>query len=83
MKLLPKIRYNKLTERLKGHEKPTITQEESYEYARGHVRIIDSKPVETKELARKNRKGKVGSSEVITEKPAVGFIPSKKVLLWV
>ena len=47
-------------------------------HAKEYVRIIDSKPVETKELARKNRKEKKGSSEIITGKPAVGFIPSKK-----
>ncbi len=80
MKLFPKIRYNKLTERLNRHEKLLfLAQEELFrKHAREYVRIIDSKPVETKELARKNRKGKVGSSEVISEKPAVGFIPSKK-----
>jgi len=47
-------------------------------HAKEYVRIMDSKPVETKELARKNRKEKRGSSEIITEKPAVGFVPSKK-----
>ena len=80
MKLFPKIRYNKLTERLNRHEKLLLlAQEELFrKHAKEYVRIIDSKPVETKELARKNRKEKKGSSEIITEKPAVGFIPSKK-----
>ena len=56
-----------------------LAQEKLFKnHAREYVRIIDSKPVETKELARKNRKGKVGSSEIITGKPAVGFVPSKK-----
>ena len=80
MKLSPKIKYNKLTERLNRHEKLLLlAQEELFrKHAKEYVRIIDSKPVPTKELARKNRKEKRGSSEIITEKPAVGFIPSKK-----
>ena len=80
MKLFPKIRYNKLTERLNRHEKLLLlAQEELFKnHAKEYVRIMDSKPVETKELARKNRKEKRGSSEIITEKPAVGFVPSKK-----
>ncbi|WP_225807869.1 IS982 family transposase [Thermococcus bergensis] len=80
MKLFPKIRYNKLTERLNRHEKLLLlAQEELFKkHAREYVRILDSKPIQTKELARKNRKDKEGSSEVISEKPAVGFVPSKK-----
>ncbi|NJE12222.1 IS982 family transposase [Thermococcus sp. LS2] len=80
MKLFPKIRYNKLTERLNRHEKLLLlAQEELFKkHAREYVRILDSKPIQTKELARKNRKEKKGSSEVISEKPAVGFVPSKK-----
>ena len=59
MKLFPKIGYNKLTERLNRHEKLLLlAQEELFrKHAKEHVRIIDSKPVETKELARKNREG--------------------------
>ncbi|NJE09287.1 IS982 family transposase [Thermococcus sp. M39] len=80
MKLFPKIRYNKLTERLNRHEKLLLlAQEELFKkHAREYVRILDSKPIQTKELARKNRKEKKGSSEIITGKPAVGFVPSKK-----
>ncbi len=70
----------KLTERLNRHEKLLLlAQEELFKkHAREYVRILDSKPIQTKELARKNRKDKEGSSEVISEKPAVGFVPSKK-----
>ena len=80
LKLFPKIRYNKLTERLNRYETLLLlTQEKLFrKHAKELARILDSKPLQTKELVRKNRKEKRGNSEIITEKPAVGFIPSKK-----
>jgi hypothetical protein len=62
MKLFPKIRYNKLTERLNRHEKLLLlAQEELFrKHTREYVRILDSKPIQTKELARKKQEGEEG-----------------------
>lgn len=78
--LFPKIRYNKLIERLNRYEDllykvldyvfKKISEEE--------VKIVDAKPVETKELVRSNRYKKRGESKIIREEESVGYTPSKK-----
>ena len=44
----------------------------------GEVKIVDAKPVETKELVRSNRYKKRGESRIIREEESVGYAPSKK-----
>ena len=42
------------------------------------VKIVDAKPVETKELVRFNRHKKRGKSSIIMEEKSIGYNPSKK-----
>ena len=44
----------------------------------GEVKIVDAKPVETKELVRFGRYKKRGKSRIIREEESVGYSPSKK-----
>ena len=38
----------------------------------GKIKIVDAKPIETKELVRFNRHKKRGESEIIMEKESIG-----------
>jgi len=46
--------------------------------AEGEIRVVDAKPVETKELVRFNRHKKQGESKIVREEESVGYNPSKK-----
>jgi len=46
------------------------------------LRVVDSKPVETKKLVRHGRHRKRGESSVIREGEAVGFNPLKGGFMW-
>jgi len=76
LKLFPRIRYNKLVERLNRYEGLLLECLKLFELE--GLRIVDSKPVETKKLARSGRHRKRGVSAVVREEESVGFNPSKK-----
>ena len=46
--------------------------------SRGEIKVVDAKPVETKELIRFNRHRKSGGSSIIKEEESTGYNPSKK-----
>jgi len=76
LKLFPRTRYNKLIEGLDRYEE-LLYRDYVFEVAKGEIRIVDAKPVETKELVRFSRHKKRGESE-IRERETVGYSPSKK-----
>lgn len=47
-------------------------------YQGGEIKIVDSKPIETKELVRVNRHKKRGESNILKEEESVGYAPLKK-----
>ena len=71
----PGIRYNKLVERLNRYEELLLGCLKLFELE--GLNIVDSKPVETKRLARFGRHRKRGTSAVIREEESIGFNPSK------
>ena len=44
----------------------------------GEIKIVDTKPIETKELVRFNRHKKRGESSILKEEESIGYNPSKK-----
>ena len=44
----------------------------------GDVKIVDAKPIETKELVRFKRHKKRGKSRIVREEESIGYNPSKK-----
>ena len=75
LELFPRIRYNKLVERLNRYEELLLGCLKLFELE--GLNIVDSKPVETKRLARFGRHRKRGTSAVIREEESIGFNPSK------
>jgi hypothetical protein len=75
LKLFPKVRYNKVVERLNRYEKLLIECLGLFKLEK--LRIVDSKPIETKKLSRFGRHEKRGSSHLIKEGERVGFNPLK------
>jgi len=75
LKLFPKVRYNKVVERLNRYEKLLIECLGLFKLEK--LRIVDSKPIETKKLSRLGRHEKRGSSHLIKEGERVGFNPLK------
>jgi hypothetical protein len=76
LKLFPRIRYNKLIERLNRYEVYKVLD---FVFEKeGEIKIVDAKPIETKELVRYNRHEKRGESSVVREEESVGYNPSKK-----
>lgn len=80
LELFPKIRYNKLIERLNRYEELLceVLDFVFEKVAEGEIRIVDAKSIETKELVRFNRHKKQGESEIIREEESIGYNPSKK-----
>lgn len=80
LELFPKIRYNKLIERLNRYEELLykILNFTFEKLSRGEIKVVDAKPVETKELIRLNRHRKSGGSSIIKEEESTGYNPSKK-----
>jgi hypothetical protein len=72
LKLFPKVRYNKVVERLNRYE---VLLMECIEllFKLDGLRIVDSKPIETKRLSRVGRHNKIGGSYMINEEESVGF----------
>jgi len=75
LKLFPKVRYNKVVERLNRYE--GLLMDCLGLFKLEGLRVVDSKPVETKRLARFGRHEKKGGSSVIKERESVGFNPLK------
>jgi hypothetical protein len=78
LKLFPRIRYNKLMERLNRYEVYKVLDFVFEKVSEGEIKIVDAKPIETKELVRYNRHEKRGESSVVREEESVGYNPSKK-----
>ena len=80
LKLFPRIRYNKLIERLNRYEELLykVLDFVFEKVSEGEIKIVDAKPIETKELVRYNRHEKRGESSVVREEESVGYNPSKK-----
>ena len=78
LKLFPRIRYNKLIERLNRYEELLYKVLDFVFEKEGEIKIVDAKPIETKELVRYNRHEKRGESSVVREEESVGYNPSKK-----
>ncbi len=80
LKLFPKIRYNKLIERLNRYEELLyrVLNFVFEKLSKGEIKIVDAKPIETKELVKFNRHKKRGESSIIREEESVGYNPSKK-----
>jgi len=79
-KLFPRIRYNKLIERLNRYEELLykVLDFVFEKVCEGEIKIVDAKPIETKELVRYNRHKKRGESSVVREEESVGYNASKK-----
>jgi coproporphyrinogen III oxidase-like Fe-S oxidoreductase len=75
LKLFPRVRYNKVVERLNRYEELLIECLRLFKLK--GLRIVDSKPIETKKLSRLGRHTKRGSSSLIKEGESVGFNPLK------
>jgi len=76
LKLFPRIRYNKLMERLDRYEELKVLD---FVFEKeGEIKIVDAKPIETKELVRYNRHKKRGESSVVREEESIGYNASKK-----
>jgi hypothetical protein len=73
LKLFPRVRYNKVVERLNRYEGLLIDCLRLFKLE--GLMIVDSKPIETKRLSRLRRHGKRGSSSLIKEGEGVGFDP--------
>ena len=80
LKLFPRIRYNKLIERLNRYEELLykVLDFVFEKVSEGEIKIVDAKPIETKELVRYNRHEKRGESSVVREEESVGYNASKK-----
>ena len=80
LKLFPRIRYNKLIERLNRYEELLykVLDFVFEKVSEGEIKIVDAKPIETKELVRYNRHEKRGESSIVREEESVGYNPSKK-----
>ena len=80
LKLFPRIRYNKLMERLDRYEELLyeVLDFVFEKVSEGEIKIVDAKPIETKELVRYNRHEKRGESSIVREEESVGYNPSKK-----
>ena len=76
LKLFPKVRYNKIIERLNRYENLLIECLKLFKLE-GKI-IVDSKSLETKKLARFNRHKKIGKSKLIKDEESIGFNPIKK-----
>ncbi|MFU8652060.1 transposase [Methanotorris formicicus] len=75
--LFPKIRYNKLVERLNRYEE-LLFEIQSIFLNKNCLLSIDTIPIETKELIRKYRHEKIGKSMLIKKDGIVGYNASKK-----
>ena len=65
LKLFPKIRYNKLIERLNRYEELLYRVLDFIfeKFSEGEIKVVDAKPVETKELVKFGRHKKRGKIE--------------------
>jgi hypothetical protein len=79
-KMFPRIRYNKIIERLHRYELLLKELNKNFfaTFKQGNIMNFDSRPIKTKRVVRKNRYNKRGRSKLITEKERVGYNASKK-----
>jgi uncharacterized protein (UPF0335 family) len=79
-KLFPRIRYNKIIERLHRYELFLKKLNTTFfaTFKKGNIMNFDSRPIKTKKVIRKKRHNKRGKSKLITEKERVGYNASKK-----
>jgi len=80
LELFPRIRYNKLIERLNRYEGLLyrVLNDIFQKLSEGELEIVDAKPIETKELVRFKRHKKKGESQIIQEDETIGYNSSKK-----
>lgn len=83
LSIFPKIRYNKIIERLNRYEglMNRVLDFVFDNLSEKELKIVDAKPVETKDLVRIKRHNKIGKSKIIKEEESIGYNPSKKILL--
>lgn len=80
LSLFPAVRYNKVVERLHSYEELLLDCLGLFRLE--GLRVVDSKPVETKSLVRYGRHRKRGESSVVREEEAIGFNPLKGGSTW-
>lgn len=78
--LFPAVRYNKVVERLHRYEDLLLDCLNLFQQE--GLRVVDSKPLETKRLVRYGRHRKRGESSLVKEGEAIGFNPLKGGSTW-
>ncbi len=78
LKLFPRVRYNKVVERIDRYEELLLECLKLFKL--DESRVVDSKPVETKKLIRYGRHKKRGKSSLIKDDEAIGYNMLKGVL---
>ncbi len=73
---MPRIRYNKVVERLNRYEELLLRCLSMFEL--GDLVIVDSTPIETKALARHGRHRRRGESTLIEEAESMEYNASKR-----
>jgi len=76
--LFPKIRYNKIVERINRYESLLYEIQKIF-LNKDCLLFIDTIPIETKQIVRKNRHEKIGYSEYIKKTEVLGTILQKNV----
>ena len=77
--LFPKIRYNKIVERINRYEQLLIEIQKAF-IERNSRLFIDTMPIKTKELVRRNRHEKRGFSVLIKKMVVLDTILRKNVI---
>jgi hypothetical protein len=78
--LFPEVKYNKILERLSRYENLLAECLELFEL--DNFQIVDSKPIQTKKLARFARHQKAGNSHLIKEQEDIGYNRLKGGTMW-
>ena len=78
--LFPKIRYNKIVERINRYEQLLIEIQKAF-IERNSRLFIDTMPIKTKELVRRNRHEKRGFSVLIKKMVVLDTILRKNVII--
>jgi len=81
-RIFPKIRYNKLVERIKGYENLLFKIQEMF-LNKNCLLFIDTVPIETKQLVRKNRHEKIGYSQHIKKQQCWIQSFKKTMVFWI
>ncbi|XRO76302.1 hypothetical protein ACO3VM_05795 [Methanocaldococcus sp. 10A] len=78
--LFPKIRYNKIVERLNRYEYLLFEIQKMF-LNKNCLLFVDTIPIETKQIVRKNRHEKIGTSEYI-KKRQCWIQPFEKIMVF-